>query len=356
MGLAARLARRGTGSTYPNPCVGAVVVKAGRVLGAGRSAPTGGPHAEVRALREAGDGARGATVYVTLEPCSHHGRTPPCTDALVEAGVSEVVYGVRDPAGHASGRARERLEAAGVEVREGILGERCRRVHAHYLHHETTRRPFVALKVAASLDGQIACSSGDSRWITGEAARTYGHRLRARYHGIAIGVGTLLADDPRLSVRLVHGTDPVPIVFDSALRCVAGEARPQLLRAGTLVLHGPQATATAREALAVTGAEGIEVATGAGGRIDVDAALVALGRRPIRSLLVEGGGRLLGSFVGAGAWQRLFLFHAPRLLGAGIPAIADVGWSTVAQAPHPQVIRRRRLGDDLLTVLGPRER
>lgn len=356
MGLAARLARRGTGSTYPNPCVGAVVVKAGRVLGAGRSAPTGGPHAEVRALREAGEGARGATVYVTLEPCSHFGRTPPCTDALVEAGVAEVVYAVRDPAGHASGRARERLEAAGVEVREGILGERCRRVHAHYLHHETTRRPFVSLKVAASLDGQIACAGGDSRWITGELARAYGHRLRARYHGIAVGVGTLLADDPRLNVRMVHGTDPVPIVFDTVLRSVRAEARPQLLRPGTLVLHGPRVTDEARAALAATGAEGIEVAVGEGGSIDVDAALVALGRRPIRSLLVEGGGQLLGSFVAAGAWQRFFLFHAPRLLGAGIPAIADQRWSSVAQAPHPLVIRRRRLGDDLLTVLAPAER
>ncbi len=353
MGLALRLARRGTGATYPNPCVGAVVVKAGTVLSAACSAPTGGAHAEVRALQEAGEGAAGATVYVTLEPCSHFGRTPPCTQALIKAGVAEVVYAVSDPAGHARGRARSELEAAGILVREGVLRQRCLRVHAHYLHHERTRRPFVALKSAVSLDGRIACVSGDSRWITGEAARTYVHHLRARYHGIAIGVGTLLADDPRLNVRLAPGVDPQPVIFDTHLRSLSTLPRPGLLRAGTLVVHGPTITDELRRALDATGAEGIEVTLGQSGSVDVDAALEALGERPMRSLLVEGGGQLIGSFVSAAAWQRWFYFQAPRLLGAGIPLLGQLRWSTVAQAPHLVVVRRRQLGEDLLTVLAP---
>ncbi len=292
---------------------------------------------------------------MTLEPCSHFGRTPPCTEALIEAGVARVAYGASDPASHASGRARSVLEEAGVEVREGVMGERCRRVHAHYIHHETTRRPFVALKSATSLDGRIATASGDSRWITGEEARTYVHRLRARYHGIAVGVGTLLADDPRLNVRLVPGVDPQPIVFDTHLRCLSADPRPRLLSPGTVVLHGPTVAPELREELASTGAEGVEIGLGEGGSISVPEALDRLGQRPLRSLLVEGGGRLLASFVAAQAWQRWFFFQAPRLLGDGVPVVGGLGWPTVAQAPHLQVVRRRRLAEDLLTVLAPRE-
>ena len=171
MALAVELARSATGATYPNPCVGAVVVQGDRVVGVGRSAATGGPHAEVSAVKMAGEAARGATIYVTLEPCSHHGRTPPCTGALIAAGVAEVVVGVRDPASHAAGRGFDLLRAAGLRVREGVLAGACASVHEHYLHHEATRRPFVTLKVAASLDGRIAAGSGDSKWITGEPAR-----------------------------------------------------------------------------------------------------------------------------------------------------------------------------------------
>ena len=353
MDLAVGLARGGTGATYPNPCVGAVVVKAGTVLSSACSAPTGGAHAEVRALREAGQDAVGATVYVTLEPCSHFGRTPPCTRALIEAGVAEVVYGVRDPAGHARGRARSELEAAGIVVREGVLGEGCERVHAHYLHHERTRRPFVALKSAVSLDGRIACVSGDSRWITGEAARTYVHQLRARYHGIAIGVGTLLADDPRLNVRLAEGVDPQPVILDTHLRSLGAQPRPRLLRAGTWVVHGPTIAEELRRELEATGAKGIEVTLGHNGSVDLGAALEALGKQSLRSLLVEGGGQLLASFVAAAAWQRWFYVQAPRLLGAGVPLLGKLCWSSVAQAPHLAVLRRQELGEDLLTVLAP---
>lgn len=353
MGEALALAKRGLGSTYPNPCVGAIVVRDGVLLGAAHSAVTGGPHAEVRALRDAGERARGATVYVTLEPCSHHGRTPPCTDALIAAGVAEVVFGARDPAPHAAGRALALLRAAGVAVREGIERRRCEQVHAHYFHHERTRRPFVTLKAATSLDGQIAAATGDSKWITGVRARRHGHRLRARHHAIAVGAGTVLADDPSLTVRLVDGTDPVPVIFDSQLRTLAAPRPPALLRPGALVLHTAAASAEARASLATTGARGIEVAADPTGRVDVAAALEALGRVPIRSLLVEGGGALLASFVAAGLWQRWYLFQAPLLLGAGRPLLPGLAWPTVAQAPHVRVLGRRRLGEDLVTLLAP---
>lgn len=353
MAEALRLARSGTGSTYPNPCVGAVVVRDGVVVGAARSAITGGPHAEVRALNEAGDAARGAKIYITLEPCSHHGRTPPCTDALISAGVAEVIFGVRDPAPHASGRALALLQAAGVAVYEGILRRRAEQVHAHYLHHERTQRPFVSLKAAISLDGRIATMSGDSRWITGDASRRRGHRLRARHHAIAVGLGTLLADNPRLTVRHCAGVDPMPVLFDSRLRATSIAPRPTLLAPGTLVLHTSAATTADRRRLAESGAQALEVASDSSGRIDVAAALAALGRLPIRSLLVEGGGSLLASFVSAGLWQRWHLFQAPRLLGEGLPLLPGLHWPTVAQAPHLRVIRRRLLGDDLVTVLAP---
>lgn len=353
MRAALRLARAGTGATYPNPCVGAVVVQGDRVIGAGHSAATGGPHAEVQALRRAGEAARGASVYVTLEPCSHHGRTPPCTDALIAAGVAEVVVGVRDPAGHASGRGFDLLRAAGLRVREGALAGACAGAHEHYLHHEATRRPFVTLKIASSLDGRIAAASGDSKWITGEPARRVGHWLRARHHAIAVGVDTLLRDDPALTVRLVAGVDPVPVIFDSGLRSAAAVRVPQLVRGGTIVIHTERADAAARRVLEARGVRCLAVAGDREGRVDVGAALAALGALPVRSLLVEGGGRLLASFVAARGWQRWYWFHAPKLLGEGRPAAPGLSPATVAEAPGLRPLLRASVGIDGLTVLGP---
>jgi diaminohydroxyphosphoribosylaminopyrimidine deaminase/5-amino-6-(5-phosphoribosylamino)uracil reductase len=352
MAAAVALARAGTGATYPNPCVGAVVVAGDEVVGAGHSAATGGPHAEVRALAHAGARARGATVYVTLEPCSHVGRTPPCTDALLAAGVAEVVYGVRDPARHAAGRSNLLLAAGGVRVREGVGAEQCAAAHEHYLHHERTRRPFVTLKAATSLDGRIAAASGDSRWITGEPARTLGHWLRARHHAIAVGADTALRDDPQLSARLFPGVDPLPVIVDSRLRTAAGP-RLQVHRPGAIAVHTEHAPGDRRRALADVGVQLVEVPADAAGRVDVGAALAALGRLPIRSLLVEGGGRLLASFVAAAAWERWYWFQAPRLLGDGTPVLPGLGWPAVAQAPRVLVERRAGVGDDELLILAP---
>ncbi len=353
MAAAALLARAGTGGTYPNPCVGAVVVQGGQIVGAGHSAPTGGAHAEVRALLQAGARARGATVYITLEPCSHQGRTPPCTDALIAAGVAEVAFGVQDPARHAAGRGSALLTAAGVQVREGVCLPLCAAVHEHYLHHERSRRPFVTLKAATSLDGRIAASSGDSKWITGEPARRVGHWLRARHHAIAVGADTVLRDDPRLDVRLVRGVDPLPVIVDSRLRTAAADPWRQALRPGALVLHTEQAPEDRRRRMLDAGVQPILVEADERGRVAIPQALQALGRLPIRSLLVEGGGHLLASFVAAAAWERWYWFQAPLLLGDGAPVLPGLSWPSVAQSPRLWVELSSRVGGDELRVLQP---
>jgi diaminohydroxyphosphoribosylaminopyrimidine deaminase/5-amino-6-(5-phosphoribosylamino)uracil reductase len=353
LAAAARLASAGTGATYPNPCVGALVVQAGCVVGAGHSAATGGPHAEVRALAMAGAQARGATVYVTLEPCSHHGRTPPCTDALIAAGVAEVVFSVRDPARHAAGRASAVLAAAGVRAREGVAEAIGVGVHEHYLHHERSRRPFVTLKAATSLDGRIAAHGGDSKWITGEPARRVGHWLRARHHAIAVGVDTLLRDDPRLDVRLVRGVDPRPVIVDSRLRSALADPRPQRLGPGAIVLHTEHAPEDRRRRLTDLGLQLLELPADPHDRVAIPEALDLLGRLSIRSLLVEGGGRLIASFVAAAAWDRWYWFQAPCLLGDGTPVLPGLTWPTVAQSPRLRVELRIGVGDDDLRVLRP---
>lgn len=347
------LARRGLGATYPNPAVGAVVVRGGVVVATGRTAPTGGPHAEARALKKAGEAARGATLYVTLEPCSHHGRTPPCTDAIKQAGVARVVYGVEDVAAHASGRATKILRKAGIDVTVGVEAQRCFAVHEHYLHHARTGQPFVTLKTAASLDGQVSVRTGDSKWITSERSRKVGHGLRAEHHAIAVGIGTVLADDPSLSVRLVRGVDPRRVVFDSTLR-LASARKKTICSPGTLVLHTPAARAADADALHDCGVETVRVQATRDGRVSVRAAVRALGRLDVRSLLVEGGGNLVGAFAKAAQWDRWFWFCAPKVLGEGTAAVAGVSWAKVASTPALEVERRTVLGDDVLTVLRPR--
>ncbi len=353
MRAALRLADSGTGATYPNPCVGAVIVRRGVVVGRGRSDVTGGPHAEVRALAEAGELARGATIYVTLEPCNHRGRTPPCVDALIAADIGRVVVGIEDPAPHVAGAGIRRLRRNGVTVEVGLLAERAREVHAHYLHHIATGRPFVTLKIATSLDGRIATANGDSKWITGEPARRSAHRLRARHHAIAVGAATVLADDPGLDVRLVRGVDPHPIVFDPRLRVATCGRAFKLLRPGVLFLHTARASTRARAALAKSGADALELPEGHGG-IDIDAALERLGAREFRSLMVEGGGRLIGAFMRARAWQELWMYRAPIVLGEGRPAVAGLELESVADAARLQLQWRRSLGDDELCVYAPR--
>lgn len=354
MRRALRLAASGTGATYPNPCVGAVVARGTRVLGTGRSRATGGAHAEVVALGKAGRGAKGGTLYVSLEPCSHEGLTPPCTSAILSAGIARVVVGVRDPAEHARGRGLSQLRRAGVEVLE-LLADEAAAVHSHYIHHVKTGRPWVTLKAAVSLDGQLAVSSGDSKWITGERARRDVHRLRARHHAILVGRATVESDDPALTVRLTRGVDPSPVVLDSKLALASLVGRRQLLRPGTLIIHTRAASASRRKKLAGAGVELLQVRATRDGRVSIPALLTALGKRQVRSLMVEGGGEVLASFVSAKAWQEGRLYQAPRLLGEGRALLSGLSWRRVSDAPTVRIRERRKLGVDTLLVLTPPE-
>ena len=360
MGMALRLARRGLGRTRPNPAVGAVVVRGGRVVGRGWHARAGGPHAEVQALAIAGDRARGATLYVTLEPCAHSGRTPPCTDAILTARVRRVVAAMRDPNPLVNGRGIALLRRRGVRVDVGCLEAEARELNAGFIKRVTTGLPLVALKAALTLDGRIATSSGESQWITGAAARRYTHRLRAESDAIAIGLGTVLADDPRLTVREAGARStatagPDRIVFDTMLRTPPA-ARLLRERGGrVLLVCAKDAPRARRERLERAGAFVLPVARarggasrGAGGGVALRAALRALAREGINTILLEGGSRLATSFLADRLVDRVALFYAPVMLGGANPLTRDLGIESLAHALRLRDMRWRQIGDDIL--------
>ncbi|GMU40708.1 MAG: bifunctional diaminohydroxyphosphoribosylaminopyrimidine deaminase/5-amino-6-(5-phosphoribosylamino)uracil reductase [Chloroflexota bacterium] len=339
------------GTTSPNPAVGAVVVRDGRIVGRGHTQPPGGPHAEVMALRDAGDAARGATLYVTLEPCSHHGRTPPCVDAILAAGVAEVRYAVGDPDPNVAGRGDANLRAAGVRVEDGDGAEESARLLEGYLHHRRTGRPLVLVKFAASLDGRIAAASGDSRWVSGPEARAWAHHERTRIDAIAVGSNTVLVDDPELTARPEGVADPhqpLRVVFDSHGRTPPSA---RVLRGGgALLLTTDAATEAWRAAVEAAGAAVERVTAGPDGRIDLGAALDLLGRRGVLTLLVEGGGTLLGAFFDQRHVGRLYAVIAPVIVGASTApsAVAGRGAERMRDAPRLRDLTVQRLGDDTL--------
>jgi diaminohydroxyphosphoribosylaminopyrimidine deaminase/5-amino-6-(5-phosphoribosylamino)uracil reductase len=349
MTRALRAARRGDPS--PNPHVGALVVRGGQAISVGHHARCGGPHAEVVALRRAGARARGATLYVTLEPCNHHGRTPPCTDAIIAAGVKRVVVGCADPAPHVKG-AYAKLRAAGIEVQHGVLETACQRLIADFTKHRTLGLPWVLLKAAVTLDGRTAARSGESKWITGPEARKEAHRMRVWSDAVLVGVGTVLADDPELNVRALRGRDPLRVVLDSGLRTPLTAKLVATAHAGrTLILHAPGASPKRAAALSARGVALAEVKAGRGGRgLDMRAVLRELGRRDVVRLLVEGGAHVHAALLEAGLADSAAVFVAPKILGdmQAIPLVAsNVPRSLTAAfvlAP-PEVVR---LGDDVL--------
>lgn len=355
MRKALRLARRGEGATSPNPPVGAVVVAGDQEVGGGWHRGPGEPHAEVEALERAGDRARGATMYVTLEPCSHQGRTPPCTKALLAAEVRRVVAAVGDPDPLVSGRGFEELRAKGVEVATGLLAGEAERLYSAYFLHRRLGRPFVTYKAAMSLDGRLAAADGSSRWITGEEARRDVHRIRAKSDAICVGIGTVLADDPSLTVREVKAKRfPLRVVVDSHARTPAIAA---VLRgeAPTLVATTNAAPDERIEALRASGAE-VVCFPGEGGRVAVTPLLAHLGTRGILSLLLEGGGTLAGSFAAAGALDRLVFYLAPKMIGGAGTAGALEGWSavTISEALPLEIESMKRFGTDTRIVARPR--
>jgi len=351
MARALELAERGRGLTSPNPMVGAVVVSGDTIVGEGFHERAGGPHAEVRALAAAGARSRDATLYVTLEPCSHHGRTPPCAPAVLAAGIRRVVVALVDPNPLVAGRGLALLREAGVDVVEAILVEDAERQNRAFVTAMRLGRPHVTLKAAMTLDGRIADVHGESKWITGPEARAVAHRLRRDSDAIVVGVGTALQDDPALTVRLERPwpREPYRVVLDTHARTPA-DAR--LITAATparaLVIVGEDAGPARVAAIAASGATVIPVAT-RDGRIDLHAALAALAAREVRAVLVEGGGEVHGAFVDAGLVDRVALFLAPRLLGgrAATPAVAGVG-RALESAPRIVGLEVTRVGDDLL--------
>jgi diaminohydroxyphosphoribosylaminopyrimidine deaminase/5-amino-6-(5-phosphoribosylamino)uracil reductase len=350
MRAAIEVARRGRGRTAPNPCVGALVVKGGRVLARARTADGGAPHAETRALARAGAAARGATLYVTLEPCAHEGRTPPCVDAVLAARPRRVVVGIVDPDPRTSGRSLRRLRAAGIEVTVGVERAACAELHEGFVSRVTRGRPFTTLKLASSLDGRIATVAGDSRWITGPAARALVHRMRAHVDAIAVGSGTALADDPELSARSgarsLHR--PVRIAVDSQLR-IPPRARlfaPNPLGA-SIALCGPRASARRRARLERAGVRVVPVSAREG-HLDLRAAWRALGHLGVNDLLVEGGGQLAAALLRARLVDRMHFFVAPVIIGGdGRPVLAGLGVTRLANAFRPPRISWHRLGPDL---------
>ncbi len=351
MRRALALAERGRFGASPNPMVGAVVVdREGRTAGEGWHAVHGGDHAEVAALREAGSRARGGTLYVTLEPCDHQGKTPPCTAAILEAGIARVVVAAEDPNPVAAG-GLERLRRAGLEVSLGICRREALRLNRRWLRWVTGGRPWVTLKAAVSLDGRIATRTGDSRWITGEAARHRGLELREEHDAILVGVGTVLADDPRLTRRL--GRNPgdrwLRVVLDSTLRT---PLRARVLRddpASTLLVHTPQAPPGRAARLAAAGARLLEVEADARGRPALAGVLAALAAEPVAALLVEGGGTVHGAFVDAGFVDELHLFVAPLLVGgeSAPMVVGGRGCATLAEARTMVIETVRDHGPDL---------
>lgn len=359
MKRALALARRGAGWASPNPMVGAVVLDAaGQVVGEGWHRAHGLPHAEAEALAAAGDRARGGSLYVTLEPCNHHGKTPPCTEAVLRAGVARVVCAMEDPNPAVAGGGLARLRAGGVETGCGLLEDRARALNESWLCWLSTGRPLVIAKAASTLDGRIATRTGDSRWVTGEKARAWVHRLRHGTDAILVGRGTVLADDPRLTARLPGGRksrDPLRVVLDTRLATPPGAA---MLRgdsdSGTLIICGPDAPEARREALLTAGAR-VESVPLNQGRLDLPAVLDLLGRLKVTGVLVEGGGQVLASFLAAGLVDRMHLFLAPKFLGGddGVPLFSGAGPEKMAGCTRLSGVSVRRLGEDILVTGRP---
>jgi diaminohydroxyphosphoribosylaminopyrimidine deaminase/5-amino-6-(5-phosphoribosylamino)uracil reductase len=349
MRRALKLARRGLGKVSPNPMVGAVIVRGGRVIGEGYHRRYGGPHAEVNAIASAGAATAGATMYVTLEPCCHHGKTPPCVEAVIKAGIKRVVIGTLDPFPEMQGKSLEILREAGVETKVGVLEAECLALNEVYFKYINTGRPFVTVKFAQTLDGRIATAAGSSRWISSPPSRKLAHRRRAHHDAVLVGAGTVLADDPELTTRLVKGRNPVRVVLDAKLRLpLTARVLTGQDEAKTLIATTPAADGAKLAALEGMGIEVLKVPADAAGRVDLEKLLPLLAQRQISSVLVEGGAEVITAFLKAGLADRLVVFIAPRIMGKGIEAVGELDIAEVARAIKISYERVYRSGEDLV--------
>jgi diaminohydroxyphosphoribosylaminopyrimidine deaminase/5-amino-6-(5-phosphoribosylamino)uracil reductase len=356
MAAALRLAARGLGRVAPNPSVGCVLVKDDAVVGRGWTQPGGRPHGETEALGRAGAAARGATAYVSLEPCAHHGQTPPCAEALAEAGVARVVAACEDPDPRVAGKGLAALEAAGVRTEVGLLAEEARTLNLGFLLRLAERRPLVTLKLAASIDGRIATRSGESQWITGAAARAHGHLLRATHDAVLVGSGTAASDNPELTVRLpgLAPSHPLRVVLDGRLATpLTHKLVTQAREIPTLLFtrsdNPKDRTGVYKEA----GVEVVAVELGPDGRLDLHAVMAELAGRGVTRLLVEGGSHVAAGLLRAGLVDRILSFRAGLVLGGeGLAAISGTGLEHLAEAPRFELQGVERLGADLLETWG----
>lgn len=348
MGEALALAGRMLGLTSPNPAVGCVIVRGGRVVGRGVTAAGGRPHAETEAIADAGGRARGATAYVSFEPCAHHGQTPPCAGALIAAGVGRVVMGCLDPYPPVRGRSAAMLERAGIATSVGVCEEACRRLNEGFICRVTRGRPFVILKLAVSLDGRIAAASGDSRWISSQASRAIVHRWRREADAVMVGAATVVVDDPRLTCRIADGRDPVRIIVDGRLRC-SPDAKVFRQRSGapTILVTTPANLARAQRRYAHPRTEVI-AAPMRGDGIDVANLMRQFGRRGWCKVLLEGGAHLAGAAFAAGIVDRVAFFASPRIIGSGMPAVEGMATRKIRGAIRLENLSARAVGVDWL--------
>lgn len=352
MQLALELALKAEGNTSPNPMVGCVLVNEdGEIVGEGYHHKAGEPHAEVMAIRDAGKASVGCTAYVTLEPCSHFGRTGPCCRALFAAGIRRVVVACTDPNPKVAGKGLKYLQDMGIEVKVGVCEEEALRLNERFFTWITKRRPFITLKYAMTLDGKIATKTGDSKWITGEEARTYAHRLRKQHDAVLVGIGTVLADDPELTTRMVQGKNPIRIVLDAKLQtnimnAVLNPAAP------TIIVTSTAADSTKMELFSVLPNVELVQLPFVDGKVNMDALIQELTAREITSLLVEGGSSVLGAFKDAGYADRICAFIAPKLLGGkeSLTAVGGAGCKLMQDSWELEEVEYHQLGSDLLVT------
>ena len=348
---AIRLARKGHGYVSPNPMVGALLVRERTIIGQGYHRRYGGPHAEVNALESFQGDPRGATLYVTLEPCSHHGKTPPCVDVIIQRGIHRVVVGTEDPNPLVGGQGIRTLAGHGIEVRVGVLEQACRDLNPSFFKYFEKGLPYVTLKIAQSLDGRIATETGSSQWITSPRSLRLGHRLRATHDGVMVGIDTVITDDPSLTVRLVRGRNPLRLIMDSRLRVTLGS---KVLTDGhashTLIVTTDRSAPHRIEKVQALGARVLCVAANSEGRVNLPDTLRTLAGDGVTSILVEGGAKIATSFVRARLVDRLVAIIGPKLIGKGIEAMGDLGISQIAEAPRLSIESVRRLDDDLIVT------
>ena len=349
MHLAIKLARKGTGYVSPNPLVGAVIVKNGQIIGKGYHKQFGGHHAEINAIQNARQNVAGATLYVNLEPCCHEGKTPPCAESIIKNKLGKVVIGSIDSNPLVSCRGLNYLQSQGIEVKTGVLENECRRLNEIFFHYMETGLPFVTVKYAQTFDGRIATESGQSQWISSEAARKFGHQLRAGHDAVLVGMGTVIKDDPELTVRHVRGRNPLRVVVDTGLT-IPEKAKilQNLSGAGTLIATVKKADDRQFQRIAASGAVIITTAADSQGKVDLKKLLKILAARGISSVLVEGGAQIITSLLKNDLASRLVAIIAPKIIGRGIEAVGDLQISDLEHAKKLYFQKIKRLGPDIV--------